>query len=533
MENIKVSHSRLNVLVIEDSRGDLALILRILSRAQYSGQGFDVSSAMSLAEAFEQVRQASPDVVLLDLNLSDSHGLSTLVAVKDALPNAPVVVLSNVCLEKVALEAVRMGAEDYLFKESLHEGALSRSLHYAVERAQLKRELSAARAEAERASKAKSDFIARLSHEIRNPLSGVIGAVSLLKGRPLGDDVLECLAIIESSGQHILTILNDVLDLSKIESGKMTLDETVVDLRELVREAVRIFAGAARDKDLAIETLVDPSVPSRLVGDGLRIKQIVINFLSNAIKFSENGKIEVKVDLVGSQRGLAQVRFAVSDSSVGMDDECQAQLFSPYFQSESERARAMGTGLGLSIVKQLADMMNGSVGVRSTVGRGSEFWFEACLKRPDGFDQNLVCTDLEPQMALEQLNVLIADDCPVSRLMLRRMLERLGLRADVVCNGQEAIKAVGEGHYDTVFLDCQMPVMDGYRAAEIIRHLRPSTPIIALSGSVLPKEQETARRCGMDEVLAKPVTLSHLQETLRRWSFSLSQAFPDRQEAVV
>jgi two-component system, sensor histidine kinase len=378
--------------------------------------------------------------------------------------------------------------------------------------------LREARREAEAASEAKSVFLANMSHEIRTPFQGLLGMLSLLRETGLQPRQSEHLRVATESADHLLAILNDILDMSQLESGRLTLNPAPLELRVLLRQVEALMRPQAMGKALTLHFDAEPAVPEWIVADGTRVKQVLFNLLSNAIKFSDRGSVALDVQLdAGPPERLA---FVVTDTGVGMDGQTQARLFRRFSPGDpTPQRRHGGTGLGLEISRNLARMMGGDITVQSRPGEGSRFRFELPLKRP-------AAAPAQPPVrspaaaATRPLTVLVAEDHPVNRQYLASLLETLGHGAHFVPNGREAVAAVQRQRFDLVLMDLHMPELDGIGATQAIRALpdraAATLPIVALTADAF---QETRERCllaGMNDFLSKPVSPQDLAAALRR-----------------
>ena len=384
----------------------------------------------------------------------------------------------------------------------------------------MEQELKLAKDKAEEMSQAKGEFLANMSHEIRTPMNGVIGTLQLLSDTKLGAAQQEYVDTAHKSAHSLLTILNDILDLSKIEAGKLNIELIPLDIREIVSELITLHSMTAEEKVIRLHADIDEQLPQVLIGDPTRIRQILANLISNALKFTEKGHVLVKISVVSSDDNNADIRMAVEDTGVGIREEIKDRLFNEFTQADGSTTRKYGgTGLGLAIVKQLVEMMHGQFGVESVPGEGSTFWFrvtlgvsaEQTIKQP--FEHELELTGNLSG------HVLLVEDNPINQMVAQKMLEKIGIKATLAADGQEALDMLEQDEFDAVLMDCQMPVMDGYEATRRIREQDAllKLPVIAMTANVMEGDREKCIEAGMNDYIGKPFVEMDLKKTLARW----------------
>ena len=381
-------------------------------------------------------------------------------------------------------------------------------------------ELEAARAQAEAASHAKSQFLAITSHEIRTPMNGILGAAELLMETPLSPTQEHYVRTAHRSATALLALMNDVLDLSRIEAGRLQLAPEDVDVAAVVDEAVDLIRVAARERPIVIESDVDARLPPRLRTDPLRLRQLLLNLLHNAVKFTDRGSVRLEVRVIARRGDGFRLRFSVTDTGIGIDPDQLSAIWGAFTQVDgSSTRRHGGSGLGLSIVKDLARLMDGEVGATSRPGEGSSFWVDLPLEEAATTQR---VPEIEDAGDGPAVRVLLVEDDPVNRMVLEGMLRALGCEIDLANDGRAGLEAAAVHTYDIVFMDCHMPVMDGYEATRRIRAARSEQharlPIVALTADTLVSDRDRCLAAGMDDFLSKPVSRSQLAATVRRWT---------------
>ncbi len=422
--------------------------------------------------------------------------------------------------------------------------AMARLRDYSSSLEAQTKDLAAARDAALESVRVKSRFVANMSHETRTPLSGVIGMTDILLETELTPEQKDFAETIRGSAQAMLAIVNDILDFSRLEAGKLKLESTDFDLRGLTDDLGKLLAGQARAKGLALTFLLPDVFPVLLKGDPGRLRQVFLNLLGNAIKFTDRGEVAVRVFRDAETHGDIALRVEVSDTGVGIPPEAQARLFQAFSQVDDSAARKRGgAGLGLAISRQLVELMGGRIGVSSEPGNGSTFWFTLSLEKsaagtpqprkgPEGAagagpsplqvggaePEGREATAADRSPALGSVHVLVAEDNAVNQRIAVKLLGKLGCRVDVAANGREAVEKSAATSYDIVFMDCQMPELDGFQATAEIRRSQGGNrvPIVALTANAMPEDRQRCLAAGMDDYLPKPVKLEDLRAAMER-----------------
>ncbi|MFC1588893.1 ATP-binding protein [Pseudomonadota bacterium] len=439
------------------------------------------------------------------------------------------IILAAYRINKSSSDALRLSLKNEdliknLTRASKDLESLNQSLTSEIEYVKnIEGELKKARDEAERMSRTKGEFLANMSHEIRTPMNGVIGTLQLLEDTPLTESQREYVNVAYKSADALLSILNDILDLSKIEAGKLEFEAIPFDLREIVNDVVVLHALKAEQSGIYLKSEFDDRLPERVIGDPTRMRQVMVNLISNAIKFTKEGGVIVRIKLKLKDEKEALIRVEVEDTGIGVPSNKHQKLFLAFSQADGSTTRKHGgSGLGLAIVRQLVEMMHGNLGIDSEVGKGSRFWFVI----PLGIAAEEKPASTLPIKADEKIElqgcVLLVEDNPINQMVARKMLEKTGLQSELAANGKEALEFLKQEKFDAVLMDCQMPEMDGFEATRLWREQEQHSgngrlPIIAMTANVMEGDRERCLASGMDDYLGKPVRQAELGAVLQRW----------------
>lgn len=535
-----------SVLLVDDDELDRKLVKLILIKAAELVR-FNVETAQNMSEAVARLTSSSFNVVLLDLNLPDSRGVETVQKVFEVAPNIPIVVLTGLDDEDAGLDAIRSGAEDYLVKGDGLEYTLVRTIRYAIERK--KSELSTIEAKqelerinsrlmkatetanamvvvAEKANAAKSQFLANMSHEIRTPMNAIIGFSEVLEEEPLTEPQKEYIQLILGSGKHLLELINDILDFSKIEAGQLDTESIDCDIRALLANIESLMNPVAVGKNLKFITECSDDVPFSVITDPARLRQCILNLTSNAVKFTERGYVKLGVHQV-LREGKPFLEFEISDTGIGIAHDKLGSIFEAFTQADGSTTRKYGgTGLGLTITKQLAGLMGGSITAESESGKGSTFrlFIPAVVPERQIIENtgSFVSNEVEHESLEDKKNsqtefsgrALIADDGQANQTLIKLILEKLGFVVTVAADGIEAVDAAKNQHFEIIFMDMQMPKLNGYDAVVRLRAMGITTPIIAMTANFAGEDEKKCIAAGCDAFISKPIDKTNLTKLI-------------------
>jgi len=521
------------ILIVDDLVENLISLESILD-------DFDIKivRAMSGPEALRLTMKEEFALVILDVQMPEMNGYETLELMRQRKKTRylPVIFVSAIHQSDLhIIKGIETGAVDFIPKPVIPDilrGKVKIFLDLYNQRIKLDyllREmeeaninLKIAKDKAEEATRVKSMFLANMSHEIRTPLNGVIGISRLLQKSELNSEQKDLINIIAKSGENLMAIINDILDFSKIESGQVQFESISFQLKEMVDNVYQLLRFKADEKGIKFSYIIDTNVPPVLSGDPLRISQILMNLANNAIKFTHQGKVEIRIELVDEYEEASRILFRVIDTGIGISEEGKQVLFKEFHQTESSMSRRYGgTGLGLAISKNLVNLMNGEINVTSTQGKGSEFYFRIPLKKSTLEDKE---KELHCHLP-KDVRILVAEDNLINQKVFGLSLKQLGYTCDMAENGQEAFDMHIANPYDIIFMDMQMPGTDGLEATAMIREYEkknanfPETYIAAVTANSLNKDKDECIVGGMNNFLSKPFSekelITILQEGLK------------------
>jgi signal transduction histidine kinase/HPt (histidine-containing phosphotransfer) domain-containing protein len=512
----------IKILYVEDDELDQFVMKRTLKTLEWKT---DLTMASSLHEGKLLAKEIPFDCIFLDYLLPDGSGIDFLNSIRKEGNPTPVVMLTSQSDTQIAVEAMKCGAIDYIPKNFVNTEGLTQSLRYVLrtkeaeeERQRILKELIEARKVAEEAAGMKEMFLANMSHEIRTPLSGIMALSKILLSTPMTPEQTEYMNSIQKCSDSLLVIINDILDLTKIQAGKMSLENVRFDVRGIVHHTRQLFSAKASEKNITINCNIDESVPASLMGDPTRLSQVLNNLVSNAIKFTEKGSVDITVKTKYNTETNYNVQFFVKDSGIGISEEHIGKIFESFTQAGDDITRKFGgTGLGLTIVKKLIELQNGVIKVESTHGAGTTFSFTLPFDIAITEANKTQMTEMREE-DVSHLRILVAEDNTINQLIVKKLLEPWKCTLDFADNGIIAIEKLQAGTYDVVLMDVQMPEMDGYTASQKIRKelAEPwrSIPIMAMTAHVTQKEKQHCFECGMDDYISKPFDLADLKTKL-------------------
>lgn len=506
----------IHVLLVEDNPADMRLVTEALADSR--GARFAVTIVSQLDAALECLRDGHFDLAILDLTRPDCSAEDAVARLNDAAARLPIMVLSETEDERLSRELIKRGAQDCLVKRPLDRRLLVRSILSAIERKRIEAEIVGARDEALEAVAMKSAFLANMSHEIRTPMNAIVGMTRMLLDTSLDSDQREFGEVVWSSAHSLLRIINDILDFSKVSAGKLRLEEIDFNATETLESVIGLFGEQVQRSEIELATFVDSAVPAYLRGDPVRLRQVLVNLIGNAIKFTDAGEIAVTIECAGVSGTDATLRFSVRDTGPGIPLEAQRLLFQAFYQADGSTTRRHGgTGLGLAISAEIVARMGGEIGVESAPGRGCNFWFTACFRLGASASESVAGAMKD----LRGHSVLLCAPETLGARFLARQMESWGARCERATTAEQTLAIVSgatpERHADAILIDCNLAGMDGLTLArQLSAHGRfAGPPILGICDLGRRPDAAAMRAAGMFAALAKPVRQSELSSWLR------------------
>jgi signal transduction histidine kinase len=520
--------SNINLLLVEDNLPDARLVEIYLSESEFGN--CKITRAVSLNEAITQYNTTKEfDVVLLDLSLPDSTGFETLEKFLKATNGANVIILTGFSDKRLGINALKVGAQDYLVKGEFQAEELAKVLRYSIERKTVLVKLAEsqkAQQVAEESAKMKEKFLASISHEMRTPMNAIYGMSNLLSESELDNDQNSMVESIKQSSRILLGIINDILEISQLQNGKIDFQNKPFDIFELMAKLMKILEYNKNDKPIELLLNIDSSVPKHLLGDELRLNQILLNLVGNAIKFTDHGSVKVNLSATKVDVIAYKIHFEIIDTGIGIATEKLGDVFENFARINTKDRIFEGTGLGLSIVKNLIEQQDGSIKVDSSIGQGSVFSFNLI------FQQNLEFTpeeivifkhEDEEKYQETKFHILIVEDNIMNQIVAKKTLEVKfrNIVVDIVDDGQKCIDFLEKQSTNLILMDIQMPVMDGYEAINIIRNALnlKDLKVLAMTAHANVSKDEKILRLGFDDFVLKPFEPEDLKNKVIKYVF--------------
>jgi signal transduction histidine kinase len=529
---------KINILIVDDRPENIIALEALLQR-----DDINIITTTNPNEALRLSWEKDIAIALVDVQMPEMDGFELVEILKSNPRTKDILIIFVTAISKetkYAVKGLNTGAVDYLYKPLdpfVTSAKVDSFIQFVRSQREVRKknreleayqkELIAAKELAEQGKRFKENFLANMSHELRTPINGIIGIGHLLGKTDLSRDQREMIDLLDISSNSLLGVINDILDLSKIEAGKFKITRAETDLHSLCAAVVNLLKIRAKEKRLDLITQLDAELPKYVLADSLRLNQILMNLIGNAIKFTSEGSVTLKVEVLDTKGNSVRIRFAVTDTGIGIAKENKDKIFETFEQADDTTTINFGgTGLGLSIVKNLAELKGGTLEVQSEPGVGSTFCFENWYQVVKELNPTVTKKkeDLEP---LPHLKVLVAEDNPINKFLIIKILKGWEIDADVVENGQEAIDKLKENTYDIVLMDTYMPVMNGLDA---IKHIRTGyaagkegIPIITFSAAVMENDKKTALEAGANDVVSKPFELEALHSKLKLFTSTISE----------
>lgn len=546
--------------MIDDDKDDFMIVRDIIQDVVH--HKYTIDWRPSYEEGLKSIAEKNHDVYLIDYRLGAKTGLDLVKRAIEIGCEAPLIILTGENNFEIDNQAMNAGAADYIVKAAISGQMLESSIRYAIANTNHKKEMQELNAAlekrvksrtisleetlsqlkksqielieaknnaeiaantAEQCSRSKTDFLSCMSHEIRTPLNAIIGFTDVVFDTNLTKKQKEYLNAIKTSGNLLMVLINDILDLAKVEAGKMTFEYAPFNLSNSISEILQLFETKIKEAQLQLTFKFDPNIPEFLIGDSVRLNQIILNLVSNAIKFTKKGSINIAIQMLNEDNGNVTLEFSVTDTGIGIPKKNLSTIFDKFQQATNETSNVYGgTGLGLTIAKQLVELQGGTISVKSKVDKGSTFSFILSYKKIkskfETENKEFVPKDLFGSPLIKNIKILVAEDESLNQLLISTILEKFGFETDIAGNGKIVLEKLRKNKYDIILMDLQMPEMNGFETTYHIRKSKsPAIPIIALTANVTTTDVERCRAAGMNDYVSKPINNKLLYNTIIKY----------------
>lgn len=550
----------IRILMIDDDKDDFMIVRDIIQDVVH--HKYTIDWRPSYEEGLKSIAEKNHDVYLIDYRLGAKTGLDLVKRAIEIGCEAPLIILTGENNFEIDNQAMNAGAADYIVKAAISGQMLESSIRYAIANTNHKKEMQELNAAlekrvksrtisleetlsqlkksqielieaknkaeiaantAELCSRSKTDFLSCMSHEIRTPLNAIIGFTDVVFDTNLTKKQKEYLNAIKTSGNLLMVLINDILDLAKVEAGKMTFEYAPFNLSNSISEILQLFETKIKEAKLQLTFKFDPNIPEFLIGDSVRLNQIILNLVSNAIKFTKKGSINIAIQMLNEDNGNVTLEFSVTDTGIGIPKKNLSTIFDKFQQATNETSNVYGgTGLGLTIAKQLVELQGGTISVKSKVDKGSTFSFILSYKKIkskfETENKEFVPKDLFGSPLIKNVKILVAEDESLNQLLISTILEKFGFEIDIAGNGKIVLEKLRKNKYDIILMDLQMPEMNGFETTYYIRKSKsPTIPIIALTANVTTTDVEKCRAAGMNDYVSKPINNKLLYNTIIKY----------------
>jgi signal transduction histidine kinase len=506
---------KLNILIVDDDEIDQRLLKRAITKSDLLAE-ITIVDTPSLA--INSLKDDKFDCCFIDYLMPLMNGIELVNEIRKFDKETPLIIVTSQSDQELSQKSINAGATNYITKSLINPEGVSLLLRNSLHLQKIENELREAKNEALKLAQIKQDFLANMSHEIRTPLNAINGFTDLLRQTQLSEEQNKYVDILNVASRNLSNLINDILDVSKIESGELNFENNSISLTKITENVILIEGVKAKSKGILLTADIDANLPSLVMGDQTRVMQVILNLVSNAIKFTDKGEVKIKLSEKERKGNTTTVIISIIDSGIGIPEDKLKKIFERFTQAENSTTRLYGgTGLGLNIVKNLVELMYGNIQLKSELGKGSQFILEIPFEIAINDHENNQIKKVNSVKSLSDMSILVVEDNEHNQLLIGRYLEKNGAEVTIANHGKEAILLLEAQPFSLILMDLQMPVMDGFETTSHIREvLKLTIPIIACSASSSIKEEEICKSKGMDHYIAKPFTEKKLVESISK-----------------